>query len=100
LEASHPSIGEVRGIGLFWAVELVKSRQTKAPFNVGADKVAGRPLLVDKVSARMMGNGVFLQSWMSHFVFAPPLIVTKEDIDHGVAVFDEALSLADAEVQK
>src|SRR5882762_7658845 len=100
LEASHPSIGEVRGIGLFWAVELVKNRQTKAPFNIGADKVAGRPLLVDKVSARMMGNGVFLQSWMSHFVFAPPLIVTKEDIDHGVAVFDEALSLADAEVEK
>src|SRR5258705_2127791 len=100
LEASHPSIGEVRGIGLFWAVELVKNRQTKAPFNIGADKVAGRPLLVDKVSARMMGNGVFLQSWMSHFVFAPPLIVTKEDIDHGVAVFDEALSFADAEVEK
>src|SRR6267378_7408990 len=100
LRASHPSIGEVRGIGLFWAVELVKNQQTKAPFNVGADKVAGRPLLVDKVSARMMGNGVFLQSWMSHFVFAPPLIVTKQDIDQGVSVFDEALSLADAEVEK
>jgi taurine---2-oxoglutarate transaminase len=97
---SHPSIGEVRGIGLFWAVELVKNRTTKAPFNVGADKVAGRPLLVDKVAARMMGNGVFLQAWMSHFVFAPPLIVTKEDIDLGVSVFDEALSIADAEVEK
>jgi len=100
LKAKHPSIGEVRGIGLFWAVELVKNQTTKAPFNVGADKVAGKPLLVDKVAARMMGNGVFLQAWMSHFVFAPPLIVTREDIDHGVAVFDEALSLADAEVEK
>ena len=100
LQAAHPSIGEVRGIGLFWAVELVRNRKTKAPFNVGADKVAGKALLVDKVAARMMGNGVFLQAWMSHFVFAPPLIVTKADIDHGVAVFDEALSLADAEVER
>ena len=80
-------------------MELVKNRKTKAPFNTGADKVAGRPLLVDKVSARMMGNGVFLQSWLSHFVFAPPLIVKKEDIDQGIAVFDEALSLADAEAE-
>jgi len=57
LEASHPSIGEVRGIGLFWAVEAgEESAKQSARLTVGADKVAGRPLLVDKVSARMMGT--------------------------------------------
>ena len=53
--------------------------------------------LVDKVAARMMGNGVYLQAWMSHFVIAPPLIITREEIDSAVAVFDEALTIADKE---
>jgi len=98
LTPKHPSIGEVRGIGMFWAVELVKNQKTKEPFNTGVDKVTGKPLLVDRVAARMMGNGVYLQSWLSHFVIAPPLIITKEEIDNAVAVFDEALGIADKEV--
>ena len=48
LKPRHRSIGEVRGIGMFWAVELVKNQETKTPFNTGVDKVAGKPLLVDK----------------------------------------------------
>ena len=56
LKSRHPSIGDVRGIGLFWAVELVKNRGTKELFNTKADKVAGKPLLVDKVAAEMMKN--------------------------------------------
>jgi taurine--2-oxoglutarate transaminase len=100
LKAKHPSIGEVRGIGLFWAVELVKDPSTKTPFNTGEDKVAGRPMLVDRVAARAMSNGVYLQAWLSHFVIAPPLIISEEEIDRGVSVFDEALKLADAEIEK
>ena len=100
LKSRHPSIGDVRGIGMFWAVELVKNRTTKTPFNTFSDKVTGKPLLVDRVASRMMSNGVYIQAWMSHFVAAPPLIISTEDIEHGVAVLDEALSLADAEVGK
>jgi len=99
LKVRHPSIGEVRGLGMFWAVELVKNQTTKAPFNTYADKVASKPLLVDKVAARAMSNGVFIQAWMSHFVIAPPLIISKEDIDRGVNALDQALALADAEVE-
>lgn len=99
LQSKHASIGEVRGLGLFWGVELVKSRKTKEPFNSMKDKVSGTPLVVDKVAAEMMKNGVFLQAWVSHFVFAPPLIVTREEIDAGVAAFDTALSIADALVE-
>lgn len=100
LKAKHPSIGDVRGLGLFWAVELVKNQETKELFNSNADKVSGRPLLVDQVTAQMMKNGVFLQAWISHFVIAPPLIITKEEIDAGVKVFDEALSIADQELER
>jgi taurine--2-oxoglutarate transaminase len=99
LKDKHPSIGEVRGIGMFWGVELVKNRKTKEPFNTMKDKVSGVPLVVDKVTARLMANGVYLQAWVSHFVIAPPLIISEKDIDAGVAAFDEALSVADAEVE-
>ena len=98
LAAKHPSIGEVRGIGLFWAVELVKNRATKEPFNTKADKVGGKPLVVDKVAAEAMKNGVFIQAWISHFVIAPPLIVSREEIDIGVKALDEALRIADENV--
>jgi taurine---2-oxoglutarate transaminase len=99
LKPRHPSIGEVRGIGLFWAVELVRNHTTKAPFNTAKDKIAGAPLVVDRVAARMMSNGVYIQAWMSHFVIAPPLIITEKELDQGVAALDEALSIADLEIE-
>lgn len=95
IAAKHRSVGEVRGLGLFWAVDLVKDPQTRAPFNTYADKVSGTPLLVDKVAAEMMKKGVFLQAWVNHFVIAPPLIITKDEIDQGLAALDESLGIAD-----
>lgn len=99
LAKSHPSIGEIRGLGLFWAVDLVKNRKTKEPLNTKAEKIAGKPLVVDQVAAEMMKNGVAVQPWISHLVLAPPLIIEKQDIDVGVAVLDSALSLADRFVE-
>jgi taurine--2-oxoglutarate transaminase len=99
LKEKHPSIGDVRGLGLFWAVELVKNRATKEPFNTMRDKVEGKSLVVDQVAARMMKNGVTQQAWVSHFVIAPPLIIEKEEIDTGIAALDEALPIADALVE-
>ena len=95
LKPKHRSIGDVRGIGLFWAIELVKNQATKEPFNSYKDKISGVLLLVDKVTAELMKNGVFLQAWVSHFVIAPPLIITKEEIDSAVAAVDAALRIAD-----
>jgi taurine--2-oxoglutarate transaminase len=99
LKDKHPSIGEVRGLGLFWAVELVKNRKTKQLFNTMEEKVTGKPVLVDQIAAEMLKNGVFVQAWISHFIVAPPLIVEKEEIDMGVAALDAALRLADAQVE-
>jgi len=95
LKGKHPSIGEVRGIGLFWAVELVKNQQTKEPFNTWQEKLDGKALVVDQVAAKMLAQGVVMQAWMSHFVLAPPLIVEKEQIDTAITALDEALNFAD-----
>jgi taurine--2-oxoglutarate transaminase len=99
LKANHPSIGDVRGLGLFFAVELVKNRTSKQPFNTMLDKVEGKPMVVDQIAAKMMADGVAQQAWVSHFVIAPPLIVTKEELDFGITSLDRHLSIADALVE-
>ena len=97
LMPKHSSIGDVRGLGLFWAVDLVKNRESKQPFNSMAEKIGGHVLVADRVAADMMSRGVFIQPWVSHLVIAPPLIITREEIDAGIAALDSALSIADRE---
>jgi taurine--2-oxoglutarate transaminase len=99
VKAKHPSVGDVRGLGLFFAVEIVKNRKTKQLFNTMRDKVEGKPLIVDQITAKMMAQGVSIQAWVSHFVIAPPLIITKEELDLGIAALDEHLAIADALVE-
>ena len=91
-------MGDVRGLGLFAAVELVRDRDSRMPFNSEEDKLAGRPLVAEKVAAAMMKEGVFCVAWVSHLVIAPPLIVTREELDHGLEVLDRALFVADREL--
>ena len=100
LKPKHRSIGDVRGLGLFWAVDLVKNQKTKKPLNTKAEKVSGKPLLVDRMAAEMMKNGVYIVPWLSHFVIAPPLIITEEELEKGVRALDEALAIADNEVEQ
>jgi taurine---2-oxoglutarate transaminase len=47
----------------------------------------------------MMASGVSIQAWVSHFIIAPPLIITKEELDLGIAALDEHLAIADALVE-
>lgn len=98
LKPKHPSIGEVRGLGLFWALEMVKDQVSKTPFNTKQDKVDGKVTVVDRVAADMMKRGVSLQAWISHFVIAPPLIIEKAEIDFAVEQLDQALAIADAAI--
>ncbi|MBC8067508.1 MAG: aminotransferase class III-fold pyridoxal phosphate-dependent enzyme [Deltaproteobacteria bacterium] len=98
LAEKHPCIGDVRGIGMFWALELVKDRGTREPFNVPADKVARKPLVVDAVAAKLLELGVFCMAWVSHLVIAPPLVVTEAEMDEAIAALDEALSIADGKL--
>ena len=95
LAESHKSIGEVRGKGLFWGVELVKDRETKEPFATRKEKFL--PTIQKKMSAAAMEKGVYLVNIINHFIVAPPLIVTEAEIDEGIAVLDEVLAIADRE---
>ena len=90
----------MRGLGLFWAVELVKNRTTKKPFNTKDEKISGKPLIVDQMAAEMAKSGVAINPWISHFVIAPPLIIEKNEIDQGVAALDKALAIADGAVEE
>jgi taurine--2-oxoglutarate transaminase len=95
LKARHKSIGDIRGKGLFWAVDLVKNQHTREPFNTYTDKISGKPLLVDQIAGKMLAEGVIMQSWVSHFVIAPPLIIDKDEIERGIGTLDRWLHLAD-----
>ena len=96
LKERHVSVGDVRGVGMFWAVELVKNRDTKEPFNTREDKLEGRQTVAGKVSQEMMKKGVYVNSWITHLTVAPPLIATKEEIDRGIEVLDESLAVSDS----
>jgi taurine---2-oxoglutarate transaminase len=98
IQERHPSVGEVRGLGLFAAVELVRDRVRRTPFNTDDDKLAGRPLVAEQVAAAMLKEGVFCVAWISHLVIAPPLIITREGLDHGLEALDTALRVADAQI--
>ncbi len=98
LMPKHPSIGDVRGLGLFWAVELVRDRQSKQPFNTAQDKLARKPMVIDEVTGALMKAGVFCMGWLSHLVIAPPLIIDDAQIDEAIAALDSALSIADSRI--
>ncbi|MBS0025517.1 aspartate aminotransferase family protein [Microbacterium paraoxydans] len=90
----HPSVGEVRGRGLFWAVELVRDADTReplVPFNAaGADAA---PMAAFASAARRAGVWPFTHFNRVHI--APPLVIEEEELRRGLRVIDEALAVAD-----
>ena len=94
----HRSVGDVRHIGLFGAVELVKDQEKKTPFNSYEEKVAGKSLMTDLVAKKAMQDGVYISTWVTNLMIAPPLIISHDDLDRGFDALDAALSIADREV--
>ncbi len=62
LADKHICIGDVRGVGHFWALEIVKNRKTKEPFDTKPDKFSGKALMTGKISGDAMQNGLYLSS--------------------------------------
>jgi taurine--2-oxoglutarate transaminase len=90
----HPSVGEVRGLGLMWALELVKDRATRemlVPFNAGGP--AAEPMT--KVVAACKARGLWPFAHFNRLHVVPPLIITEEELKEGLSVLDEALTVAD-----
>jgi taurine--2-oxoglutarate transaminase len=97
LKQQHPSIGDFRNTGLLGCIELVKNRKTKepmAPFNAKPDEMT----VMNKVAAKIKELGMYTFVRWSYIFIAPPLIVTKEQIDEGLAIISRAISIADQQL--
>ena len=94
LAERHPSVGEVRGLGVFWALELVRDRRTReplVPFNAaGADAA---PMNEFAAACKERGLWPFTHFNRTHVV--PPCTTTAEEVREGIAILDEALAVAD-----
>ncbi|MBC7947960.1 MAG: aminotransferase class III-fold pyridoxal phosphate-dependent enzyme [Chitinophagaceae bacterium] len=98
LKDKHPSIGDWRNTGLLGCIELVKSKTTKepmAPFNAKPDEMG----VMTKVAAKIRELGMYTFVRWNYIFVAPPLCVTKEQIDEGLSIISQAISLADQEVK-
>lgn len=97
MKAEHPSIGDWRNTGLLGCLELVKNRETKepmAPFNAKPDEM----VIMNKVAAKIKELGMYTFVRWNYIFIAPPLCLTKEQIDEGLAIISEALRIADEEI--
>jgi taurine--2-oxoglutarate transaminase len=94
LGEAHPSVGEVRNIGLFGILELVRDRKTKepmAPWNGSApEMVALKKYCTD--------HGLFLYTHWHTVLIIPPLIITEEELKEGMDILDKALEITDKAV--
>ncbi|WP_445402973.1 aspartate aminotransferase family protein [Streptomyces sp. LE64] len=94
LAARHPSVGEVRGLGAFWALELVRDRETREPLvPYNATGGANAPMAAFAAEAKRHGLWPFVNMNRTHVV--PPCNLTAEEAAEGLAALDAALSVAD-----
>lgn len=94
LKQKHPSIGDWRNTGLLGCLELVKNKSSKAPmapFNAKPDEMT----VMNQVAAKIRELGMYTFVRWSYIFVAPPLCVTKEQIDEGLEIISEAISIAD-----
>lgn len=91
----HPSVGEVRGLGVMWAVELVRDRETRqplVPFNASGDAAAP----MSEVAAACKAAGLWPMIAGNRVHVVPPCTTTADEVREGLAILDEALAVADA----
>lgn len=92
LKAKHKSIGDVRYIGLFAGVELVKDRATREPLVPWGQDPAG---VMGSIVKELKSRGFVTYSHENVIIVAPPLIITEEQIDEELAKLDDVLSIVD-----
>ena len=96
LKEKHACVGDVRSIGLWAALEFTSDKKTKAPlagFNNSIQNVA------PDFTKRLAELGLTLFAKWDFVFIAPPLIITKEQVDEAVDIIDEALKVVDAKIK-
>ncbi|ARM75422.1 aspartate aminotransferase family protein [Acidianus manzaensis] len=94
LKERHKSIGDVRGVGLFWALELVKDDKN-TPLGGYEEKYQGIPTFTDYLAKKLLDKGMYVYNGPSWLVISPPLIISQSEIDEGIEKLDEVLKEAD-----
>jgi taurine--2-oxoglutarate transaminase len=95
LKASHPSVGDVRSIGLFGVIECVKDRQTReptAPWNAKPSEMGA----MAKVAAHLREEGLYTFVRWNWIFTVPPLTISEEELKYGIDIIDRALAHSDA----
>src|SRR5436305_432459 len=94
LQEKHPSIGEVRGLGCFWGLELVKNRETReplVPFNASGE--SAKPMAA--LMKHALDRGLYLMTHWNVVMCCPPLTITRDELDEALEILDDALTVAD-----
>jgi taurine---2-oxoglutarate transaminase len=94
LTERHTSIGDVRGLGCFFGLELVRDRETReplVPFNATGEAFAP----VARLMKAALERGLYLMTHWNVVMVCPPLTITRDELDEGLEILDEALAVAD-----
>ncbi len=89
MKAQHPCVGDVRGLGLFFCLELVADRETKEPLSPAISGSIRKRLLERGLSTNVMRNLIFV---------GPPLIITEEELASGLEIIDGLLEEIDQQI--
>ncbi len=94
MKKEHPSVGDVRQIGLFSVIEVVKDKSTREP---SASRNAGKDELktMNEIGAYLRENGLFTFIKANMIFIVPPLCITEEQIDEGMNIIKGALKISD-----
>ncbi len=91
LQRRHRLVGEARGVGAFFGLELVADRQTREPLVAWQGTASLQTFFND-----LLAHGVYVYGRYNVAIVSPPLTVTPEELDEGFAVLDEALERLEA----
>ncbi|MFF2487872.1 aspartate aminotransferase family protein [Microbacterium sp. NPDC058062] len=89
LAEKHPLIGEVRGEGVFWALDLVSDRETREP--VGAD-------VIGRLKKELTSRGLLPFAAENRIHVVPPCVVTDGEVHEAMSIYDEALTKVEGDL--
>ncbi|RJQ41790.1 MAG: aminotransferase class III-fold pyridoxal phosphate-dependent enzyme [Anaerolineaceae bacterium] len=92
LKKKHPSVGDVRGIGLFGAIELIKDKKSGIPLG----DYGKTPTILKELQEFTLAKGLFHYIHDNLILVIPPLIISQDELEMGISILDEALKITDA----
>ena len=86
----HPMVGDIRGLGMFWGIEIVKDKETKEPIHPIKD--------VRKLTKLLSDLGLITRADGGTIRFMPPLVMTPGEVDESIGIIDAAIGQLEAEL--